>query len=152
MYLWKWKSLSRVRLFASPWTVIVHGLNSPGQNTEMGSCSLLQGTLSNPGIEPGSSALQADSLPSEPQGKLMDTFLRKLLTETSDLLSDPGWGLSPHCMSKWRFRIVDSCWCVWYPCDFLILKMTWHLERYLHVSGLHPFCPLLSWVLQVQSW
>ena len=30
---------------------------------------LLQGNLPNPGIEPGSTALQADSLPSEPPGK-----------------------------------------------------------------------------------
>ena len=35
----------------------------PGQNTGMGSLSLLQG------IFPGSLALQADSLPAEPQGK-----------------------------------------------------------------------------------
>ena len=38
--------------------------NSPGKNTGVGSHSLLQGIL-NPGIEPGSPALQADSLPSE---------------------------------------------------------------------------------------
>ena len=35
----------------------------------MGSLSLLQGNLPDPGIEPGSPALQADSLPAEPQGK-----------------------------------------------------------------------------------
>ena len=45
----------------SPW-------NSPGQNTGVGSLSLLQGNLPNPGIEPTSPALQADSLPAEPQG------------------------------------------------------------------------------------
>ena len=42
----------------SPW-------NSPGQNTGVGSLSLLP----NPGIKPRSPALQADSLPAEPQGK-----------------------------------------------------------------------------------
>ena len=41
----------------SPW-------NSPGQNTGVGSLSLLQGS-SNPWIEPRSSALQGDSLPTE---------------------------------------------------------------------------------------
>ena len=46
----------------SPW-------NSPGQNTGMGSRSLLQGNLPNPGIEPRSPTLQADALPAEPQGK-----------------------------------------------------------------------------------
>ena len=35
LYSWKWKSLSRVWFFASPW-------NSPGQNTGVGSLSLLQ--------------------------------------------------------------------------------------------------------------
>ena len=48
-----------------------HGLyspgNSPGQNTV--ALSLLQGNLPNPGIEPRSPSLQADSLPAEPQWK-----------------------------------------------------------------------------------
>ena len=46
-----------------------HGLYSPrnstGQNTGGGSLSLLQGNLPNPGFEPGSPALQVDSLPTE---------------------------------------------------------------------------------------
>jgi len=50
-----------------------HGLygpwNSPGQNTGVGSLSLLQGNLPNPGIEPRSPALKVDSLPAEPPGK-----------------------------------------------------------------------------------
>ena len=46
----------------SPW-------NSPGQNTGVGSLSFLPGDLPNPGIEPRSPALEADSLPTEPQGK-----------------------------------------------------------------------------------
>ena len=50
-----------------------HGLygpwNSPGQNTGVGSLSLLQGDLPDPGIEPGSPALQADSLPTKLSGK-----------------------------------------------------------------------------------
>ena len=48
----KWKLLSCVQLFAT------HGLynpwNSPGWNTGVGSRSLLQGNLPNPGIEPRS--------------------------------------------------------------------------------------------------
>ena len=46
----------------SPW-------NSPGQNTGVGSLSLLQGDLPKSGINPRSPALQADSLPSELLGK-----------------------------------------------------------------------------------
>ena len=41
--------------------------DSPGKNTEVGGHTL--GDLLNPGIEPRSPALQADSLPSEPPGK-----------------------------------------------------------------------------------
>ena len=46
----------------SPW-------NSPRQNAGLGSRSLLQGNLPNPGIESRSPALQADSLPAKPPGK-----------------------------------------------------------------------------------
>ena len=46
--------------------------NSPwsfsSKSTGVGSRFLLQGNLPDPGIEPGSPELQADALPSEPQG------------------------------------------------------------------------------------
>ena len=42
---------------------------SPGKNTGVGCHFLLPGDLPNPGIKPASLALQADSLPTEPQGK-----------------------------------------------------------------------------------
>ena len=45
------------------------GVFCPGKNTGVGSHSLLQGNLPNPGIKPRSPAVQADSLPSEPPGK-----------------------------------------------------------------------------------
>ena len=49
---WKWKSLSRVWLFATPWTI--HSpWNSPGQNTGGGSFSLLQGIIPSQGPNPG---------------------------------------------------------------------------------------------------
>ena len=48
---WKWKFLSRVRLFATPWTI--HSpWNSPGQNTGVGSLSLLQGIFPTQGSNP----------------------------------------------------------------------------------------------------
>ena len=49
----------------SPW-------NSPGKNTGVGCHSFTPGDLPNPGIEHRSLALQADSLPSEPPGKLFN--------------------------------------------------------------------------------
>ena len=42
---------------------------SPGKNTGMGSQSLFQGIFLNQGWNPGSPALQADSLPAELPGK-----------------------------------------------------------------------------------
>ena len=42
--------------------------NSPGQNTGVGSLFPSPGDLRNPGIEPRSPTLQADSLQAEPQG------------------------------------------------------------------------------------
>ena len=48
------------------------GLYSPGKNTGVGCQFLLQGNLPNPGIEPWSPALQADTLTSEPPGKLFE--------------------------------------------------------------------------------
>ena len=59
-----------------------HGLNSPwsspGQTTEVGSLSLLQGIFPTQGLEPRSSTLQVDSLPAEPQGKPKNTGLGSL--------------------------------------------------------------------------
>ena len=46
----------------SPW-------HSPGQNTGVGKPFPSPGDLPDPGIEPRSPALQADSLSAEPQGK-----------------------------------------------------------------------------------
>ena len=50
---------------------VTHGLCSPWNSLsrDTGVGSFLQGDLSDPGIEPRSPALQADSLPSEPPGK-----------------------------------------------------------------------------------
>ena len=71
---WNWKSLSCIWLFATPWTVV---LNSPGQNTGAGSLSLLQGSPQ-PRDQPRSPALQADSLPAEPQWTSKNTRVGSL--------------------------------------------------------------------------
>ena len=66
------KLLSRVRLFASPWTVAYQAPRSMGFSREEYWSGLpfpSPGDLPDPGIEPRSPALQADSLPSEPPGK-----------------------------------------------------------------------------------
>ena len=54
-------SLGHTKLLC-PW-------NSSDKNTGVSSHSLLWGNLPNPGVKPGSPALQADSFLSEPPGK-----------------------------------------------------------------------------------
>ena len=63
----KWKSLSRVRLFATPWTIQAMEFSRPGHWSGWPFSS--PGGLPNPGIEPKTPALQMDSLPAEPSGK-----------------------------------------------------------------------------------
>ena len=59
----------------SPW-------NSPGQNTGVGSLSLLQGNLPNPGIKPRSPVLQGDSLPAEPQSHISNVIVDDEISKT----------------------------------------------------------------------
>ena len=69
------KLLSRVRLFATPWSVAYQAPPSMGfsrQECWSGLPFPSPGDLPDPEIEPGSPALQADALPSEPPGKPLD--------------------------------------------------------------------------------
>ena len=78
----KVKSLSRVRLFATPWTVAYQAPPSMGfsrQECWSGLPFPSPGDLPNPGIEPGSPILQADALPSEPQSLRWVWFQRAAL-------------------------------------------------------------------------
>ena len=68
----KLKLLSRVRLLVTPWTAAHQAppsMGFPRQVYWSGVPLPSPGDLPNPGIEPGSPALQADALPSEPPGK-----------------------------------------------------------------------------------
>ena len=76
----KVKSLSRVRLFATPWTIAYQAPLSMGfsrQECWSGLPFLSPGDLPNPGIKPGSPALQADTLPSEPP--LLPKYIAKTM-------------------------------------------------------------------------
>ena len=66
------KSLSHVQFFETPWTVAYQAPQSMEffrQEYWSGLLFPSPGDLLNPGIEPGSPALQADALPSKPPGK-----------------------------------------------------------------------------------
>ena len=68
----KVKLLSCVRLFVIPWTVVSQAPPCMGCSRHdywSGLPSPSPGDLPDPGIKPGSPALQADALPSEPPGK-----------------------------------------------------------------------------------
>ena len=69
------KSLSCVRLFATPWTVAYQAPPFMGfsrQGYWSGLPFPSPGDLPNPRIEPGSPAFQADALTSEPPGKSLN--------------------------------------------------------------------------------
>ena len=73
------KSLSRVRLFAAPWTVAYQASPSMGfsrQEYWSGLPFPSPGDLPNPGIEPGSPVLEADALTSEPPGSFARSKFR----------------------------------------------------------------------------
>ena len=68
------KSLSRVQLFATPWTVAYQAPPSMGfsrQEYWSGLPFPSPGDLPDPGIEPRSPALETDALTSEPPGKFI---------------------------------------------------------------------------------
>ena len=71
----KVKSLSCVRLFVTPWTVAYQAppsMEFSRQEYWSGLPFSSPGDLPNPGIEPRSPTLQADTLPSEPPGQPID--------------------------------------------------------------------------------
>ena len=74
----KVKSLSRVRLFAIPWTVAYQVPPSVGFSRQeyWSGLPFPSPDLPNPGVEPRSPALQADALSSEPPGHLNTLIFR----------------------------------------------------------------------------
>ena len=75
------RSLSHVRLFATPWTVAHQAPLSLGVSRQEYWSGILcppAVDLPNPRIKPSSPALQVDSLPAEPQGKPKNTGVGSL--------------------------------------------------------------------------
>ena len=87
------QSLSRIQLFCDPMDCSPPGSSSMGFSRQEHWSGLpfpSPGDLPNPGIEPGSPALQADSLPSEPTGK------------------PEKWVLSPNVGFGWLWTLVNG--------------------------------------------
>ena len=94
-FKWKWKSLSHVWLFATPWTI--QPMEFSRTEHWSGQPFPSPGDLPNPGIEPRSPTLQADSLPAEPQGKPRNTGVGSLsLLQWIFPTQELNWGLL-HC-------------------------------------------------------
>ena len=88
--------------------------NSPGQNTGVGSISLLQGIFPTQGLNPGLLHCRMDSLPAEPQEKSKNTGVGSLfLLQGIFLTQKSNWGLL-HC--RWILYQLSSqgscvvCW------------------------------------------
>ena len=112
----KVKSLSCVRLFATPWTVTYQAPLSMGfsrQEYWSGLPFPSPGDLPDPRIEPKSPALQADSLPSEPPGKSSNSGVGSLsLLQGVFLTQESNPGL-PHCrqiLHQLSHREAQECW------------------------------------------
>ena len=84
VYVCVCQSLSCVRLFATPWTVACQAPLSMGFFREEYWSGLpfpSPGDPPNPGIKPGSSRSQAESLPSEPTGKPNNVYVSLLFSQ-----------------------------------------------------------------------
>ena len=129
--MWKWKSLSCVRLFATPWTVQSMEFSRPEYWSGWPFPS--PGDLPNSGIGPRSPTLQVDSLPAEPQGKPKNTIVGSLsLLQGISLTLKWNWGLL-HCrqilyqlsylwISYWRVLVFDLF-------SHYLLKIKIHIEK-----------------------
>ena len=91
-----------------------HGLyrpwNSPGQNTGVGSLSLLQGIFPTQGLYP-SPALQADSLSAEPQGKPKNSGVGSPVPSPADLPDTKWKGVLLHCrwiLYQWSYQGISQ--------------------------------------------
>ena len=118
---WEWKSLSHVRLFEIPWTIQSMEFSSPEYWS--GQPFPSPGDLPNPGIEPRSPPLQADSMPAEPQGKPKNTRIGSLsFLQRTFLTQESNQGLL-HCRQvlyqlSYQFSsVTQSCLTLCNPMD-----------------------------------
>ena len=108
------KSLSRVWLFVTPWTVAHQALPSMGfsrQEYWHGLPFSSPGDLPDPGIEPRSHALQADALTSEPSGKPNQVAFKK----KSNHFIFPFWWVQDVLAIIWLY------WLAWKPSKAIVL-------------------------------
>ena len=136
----KVKSLSRVWLFATPWTVAYQAPPSMGfsrQEYWSGLPFPSPGDLPNSGIEPGSPTFQADALTSEPPGKPGPTLMLLNLgaKNLEFLLPSP---IREEILGRWQPHISRPIM-EWAQEE----KMNW----YQMISLTSKYCSGLMWLL-----
>ena len=128
IYLFRAFMLGRVWLSVTPWTVahqLLCPLDSPGKNTGSGLPCPTLGDLPDSGIKPkspGSPALQADSLPTEPSRKPNIIYSTYIYLLRAFII----------------LNVVNIC--VYDPFNKSILRVPWHPQ--LQGSSLNPVTSL----------
>ena len=145
----KVKSLSHVQLFGTPWTVAHQASMSMGfsrQEYWSGLPFHSPGDLPDPRIEPGSPALQADALLSEPPGKYAEVEFK------SSSFSLPLLGKKSS-MRVLRLTLTGQIWVLSHPCSPPQASVTFWLTRpgtrVLPWNRTLRLTPLTTWL---QSW
>ena len=110
----------------SPW-------NSPGQNTGVGSLSLLQGIFPTQGSNPGLPALQADSWPAEPQ--------EKHNLEEGELFCNLHKGVERRAFFLICYNLLGD---LRSPCDILIKPLVLHAEALVGICQFITVSPVSS--------
>ena len=103
--------LSRVRLFATPWTITYQAPVSMGfsrQECWSGFPFPSPGDLPDPGIEPGSPTLQADALSSEPPGNPSFCIARPNLPVTSGISWLRSFAFQSPIIKRTFFLVITS--------------------------------------------
>ena len=106
--------------------------NSPGKNNGVGCHALLQGNLPDPGIEPRSPTLQADSLLSEPPGKPLNNLNTRVTYLVNSVYYSglqPFWHQGP---ILWKIIFPRTGWGM-----VLGWSSAWHLLCTLFLLLLH---------------
>ena len=127
-------SLSRARVFATPWTVVYKAplsMEFTRQEYWSGLSFPSPGDLPDPRIEPRSPALCADALPSEPPGKPIYADDPTLMAESEEQLKSLLMKVKVTSLS--RARLFATLWTVVYK-----VPLSMEFSRQEYWSGL-PF-------------
>ena len=141
------ESESRIWLFAAPWTTQSVEFSRP--EYWRGWPFPSPGDLPNPGIEPRSPTLQADSLPAEPPGKPINTLSTLPKSKTVCLICKRGLSPQIHSQLSTEHRYLPDLGnpaCVeWSLQTFNKLTGVMNTAKTCHLKSAPPCPPHCSW-------